>query len=310
MEALPPTGTDPLAELLGSVRTTGAVFSRTALSGTWGVRFEDGSPLALAVPLRGTVWVTVQGGEPVRLEPGDVGVLSGGAPYTIASDTHVEADGVVRPGGHCEVLRPGPEDGRVTVDDADTLLLNGLCTVEAGAPARLLAALPPLALVPAAQGNCPVGSAALEDAIRPAPGQQALLDRTIDLMLMTALRAWFTRPGAETPAWYRAHSDPVVGHALRLLDDDLARPWTVESLAAATGVSRAALARNFTDLVGLPPMTYLREQRLDKAAELLHETGTTIGAVARRVGFSSAFALSTAFKKARGVSPSAHRGGR
>jgi hypothetical protein len=43
-------------------------------------------------------------------------------------------------------------------------------------------------------------------------------------MLITALRAWFTRPGAQIPAWYRAHSDPVVAPALRLLHDDPAHP--------------------------------------------------------------------------------------
>lgn len=123
-------------------------------------------------------------------------------------------------------------------------------------------------------------------------------------MLITALRARFARPGVPRPAWYRAHSDPVVGHALRLLDTDLAYPWTVESLAAKADVSRAALARRFTALVGQPPMTYLREQRIARAAELLRDPGTTIGAIAAEVGFSSAFALSTAFKNVRGASPS------
>ena len=39
---------------------------------------------------------------------------------------------------------------------------------------------------------------------------------------------------------------PIVSAALRLIHDDPARPWTVASLAAGVGVSRAALARRFT----------------------------------------------------------------
>jgi AraC-like DNA-binding protein len=126
-------------------------------------------------------------------------------------------------------------------------------------------------------------------------------------MLITALRAWFTRPGAQVPAWYRAHSDPVVGPALRMLRADPAHPWTLPTLAARTGVSRANLARRFTTLVGQPPMTYLRERRLALAADLLREPDATLSVVADRVGFANAFALSAAFKREHGVSPSAYR---
>ncbi|MFF3330984.1 hypothetical protein ACFYWX_15680 [Streptomyces sp. NPDC002888] len=47
-----------------------------------------------------------------------------------------------------------------------------------------------------------------------------------------ALRAWFSRPGAETSAWYRPLADPVGGRALRLLQADPADPWTVAALTA------------------------------------------------------------------------------
>jgi AraC-like DNA-binding protein len=134
-----------------------------------------------------------------------------------------------------------------------------------------------------------------------------LLDRTLDLMPITALRAWFTRPGAQVPTWYRAHGDPVVGPDLRLPHGNPAHPWTLPALAARTGTSRANLARRFTALVGQPPMTYLRERRLARAADLLREPGATLAAVADRVGFANAFALSAAFKREHGISPSEYR---
>jgi AraC-like DNA-binding protein len=109
------------------------------------------------------------------------------------------------------------------------------------------------------------------------------------------------------PGWYRANSDPVVGPALRMLQNNPAHPWTVASLAAEAGASRAALARRFTDLVGEPPMAYLTEWRLTLAADLLLEPGATVGAVASQVGYGSPYALSTAFKRARGISPKQHR---
>ncbi|MFI0444552.1 AraC family transcriptional regulator [Actinomadura sp. 6N118] len=313
MDALTPPGADPLTDLLNGVRTTGAVFNRSELSGAWAVRFEDGSPLAIGVLLAGTAWITLDGAEPVRLVPGDVAVLSGGAPYVMASSPDTEPDVNILPGGRC-VTTSGEDgtarmnaDGGNTAEQGGTVLVNGLYTVQSGAPGRLLAALPQLAVIHAADRACPVSQAAGEQITSTAPGQQVLLDRMLDLMLITALRAWFTRPDAPVPAWYQAHADPVVGHALRLLHSDLAHPWTVDALASKTGVSRAALARRFTTLVGQPPMTYLREQRLARAADLLGNPDTTIGAIAHQVGFANAFALSTAFKKTHGISPSEHR---
>jgi AraC-like DNA-binding protein len=91
------------------------------------------------------------------------------------------------------------------------------------------------------------------------------------------------------------------------MQHDPARPWTVAELAGRAGVSRAALARRFAELVGEPPMSYLTNWRLAVAADLLREPDTTIAAVAHQVGYSSAFALSAAFKRVRGVSPRDHR---
>ena len=131
--------------------------------------------------------------------------------------------------------------------------------------------------------------------------------RLLDLALITTLRAWFARPEAQAPGWYRPQSDAVVGSALRLLHGSPARPWTVAGLAAEAGASRATLARRFTELVGEPPMSYLAGWRIALAADLLRDTDATVGSVARQVGYANAFALSVAFKRLRGVSPSRHR---
>jgi AraC-like DNA-binding protein len=125
--------------------------------------------------------------------------------------------------------------------------------------------------------------------------------------LIAALRAWFARPDADAPAWYRAYDDPIVGKALRLIHNDPAHQWTVAELAAGAGVSRAALARRFTELVGAPPMKFLTEWRLSLAADLLLEPGATIGSVAYQVGYATPFALSSAFKRVRGISPQQYR---
>jgi hypothetical protein len=137
------------------------------------------------------------------------------------------------------------------------VLLTGsyLLTGEVGA--RLLRALPPVLVLRRADWHSPLAALLAEEVARDAPGQEAVLDRLLDLLLITALRAWFARPEAEPPSWYAASADPVVGRALALLHHNPAHPWTVAGLARATGVSRATLARRFADLVGEPPMAFL-----------------------------------------------------
>jgi AraC-like DNA-binding protein len=187
------------------------------------------------------------------------------------------------------------------------MMLTGTYDLDSEVSQRLLGALPPLLVLRHDAWDTPLVPLLAEEVVKDEPGQQAVLDRLLDLLLIAVLRAWFSRPGAEAPAWYRAQSDPVVGRALRMLHNNPAHPWTVASLAAETGVSRAALARRFTELVGEPPITFLTGWRLALAADLLRQPDATVGAVARQVGYGTPFALSAAFKRVRGVSPQQYR---
>jgi AraC-like DNA-binding protein len=72
-------------------------------------------------------------------------------------------------------------------------------------------------------------------------------------------------------------------------------------------MSRAALAARFTALVGEPPLTYLTGRRMALGADLLRDGDATVAAAARAVGYAGPLAFSVAFKRARGVSPSAWR---
>ena len=191
--------------------------------------------------------------------------------------------------------------------DGSSILLVGTYETAGEVSRRLLAALPPVLFLRADSWSSPLIPLLADEVVKDDPGQGAVLDRLLDLLLVSAVRAWFSRPEAEAPAWYRAQSDPIVGKAIAMLHHNPAEPWTVASLANALGVSRAALARRFTELVGEPPMAFLTDWRLALAADLLREEDSTIGAVARQVGYGSPYALSSAFKRVYGVSPKQHR---
>lgn len=96
----------------------------------------------------------------------------------------------------------------------------------------------------AAHAEAALVSLLAKEAVRDEPGQDLVLDRLLDLLLVAVLRAWFTTPDTDPPACYRAYGDPVVGPVLRLIHGRPDHPWTVAALAARAGVSRATLARH------------------------------------------------------------------
>ena len=129
----------------------------------------------------------------------------------------------------------------------------------------------------------------------------------LTLLLTAVLKAWFAQQDPNRPAWWRFQGDRIVERALRIMHDNPAHPWTMDELAAQLGASRASLARRFHDLVGEPPMTFLKNWRMAMAADLLCSPDETVSTVAEKVGYATPFAFSTAFKRVRGISPQKHR---
>ena len=306
---------DSIAGLLDGPRAREAFLLRSLLDPPFSMRIQDEAPLTLVAMVRGSAWVLPDVGENVLLDAGDVAILRGPDPYLVADDPGTPAQVIINPGQVCTapdgtelkgMQRMGVRTWGNSTDGA-TVMLTGTYQLRSETSQRLLDALPALLVVRADSWSSPLVPYLAEEISKDEPGQEAVLDRLLDLLLIAALRAWFARPEAQAPGWYRAHGDPVVGPALRLLHHNPAHPWTVESLARQIGVSRAALARRFTELVGEPPMAFLTGWRLTLAADLLREPGATVGSVARKVGYASPFALSTAFKRVRGISPQQHR---
>ncbi|MEV0623077.1 AraC family transcriptional regulator [Nonomuraea sp. NPDC050404] len=300
---------DQLAALLDGPRARSAFLLRSILDPPWSLRIQDEAPLSVIAQVRGESWLWYDEGGPVHLEPGQVAIARGPEPYTVADDPGTKPQIVIHPGQHCttldgESLYQAMDLGVRTWgnnSDGGTVLLTGTYNLEGEVSRRLLEALPRLIVQPGDPLITLLGAEIVKDE----PGQEAVLNRLLDLLLIAVLRAHFATHQA--PGWYRAMNDPVVGKAMRMLHNNPAHPWTVGALAAEVGVSRAALARRFTDLVGEPPMAFLTDWRLALAADLLREPDATIGSVARKVGYGSPFALSAAFKRVRGISPQDHR---
>jgi transcriptional regulator GlxA family with amidase domain len=98
-----------------------------------------------------------------------------------------------------------------------------------------------------------------------------------------------------------------VQKALELMRTDLARRWTVTSLARRVGLSRPAFARRFVDSTGESPLKYLTRARMQHAARLLGETRWSLAQIGVAVGYASEFAFNRAFKRLLHVAPGTFR---
>ncbi|MBU7317943.1 helix-turn-helix transcriptional regulator [Paenibacillus oleatilyticus] len=95
--------------------------------------------------------------------------------------------------------------------------------------------------------------------------------------------------------------------SLRYIDAHLASELTVEQLSGHAHFHPNYFIRMFKRHMGMPPMKYIHERRLEKAQQLLASTDLTVEEVARRSGFNDVSYFSASFKKYAGVAPKDYR---
>lgn len=309
---------DTLTDILEHIRSAGALIGQNLVSPPWSIRFDEGASMTLVTMLRGHAWVAPCGAQPVHLRKRDVAILTGSQPFSVTSDPDRQTPPmyILTEAGTCT-----DEAGNVLAEESISLgvrtcgthleaehaLLTGSFTTAGRIADRLLSSLPRVLVVPCRQQRQAPLDLLESEIARDEPGQQAMLDRLLDIALIETLREWFSLPEAHAPRWYHATRDPIVGPALRAIHDEPAHPWTVGTLAREARVSRATFARKFSDLLGEPPISYLAGWRLCLASDLLQRTDDTIDSIAQQVGYSGAFALSAAFTREYNVRPSQHR---
>jgi AraC-like DNA-binding protein len=281
----------------------------------WSIAVEDEAAVGVIVMVRGEGHLERPGEESVTLRAGDVAITTSGLRYSFCDSPGLAPTIVIGPGevsrdlvGNdlCVRLSHGVRRWGNARSGSDAFVV-GTYGLESQVSGRLLAAVPGLVVVRAEEWDDELVRLLVTETGRDLPGQDVVIDRLVDLVLVAALRQWFAGDPTRAPRWWAAQSDPVVGPVLAAMHADPGAPWTLATLAREVSVSRATLARKFAESVGQPPMAYLLRWRMDLAAELLRDTDATVEQVAGRVGYASPFAFTAAFKKARGVPPRTFR---
>lgn len=308
---------DPLSDVLRAIRLTGAHFFLAECAPPWSVSAAAARTrvprilpqaehlMSYHVLLEGTCWAAMDDAAPVRMQAGDVIVFPHGDAHRMSSREGEVVFPEPNPYApdrypHCALLGTGP---------VESTLLCGFFGCDSRPFNPLIDVLPRMLYMPRAEDGWL--AAFPEQTMREwragRAGNETLITRMAELMFIEVVRRHIESLETGNVGWLAGLADPVVGVALARLHERPAHHWTLPDLAREVAASRSVLAERFTQLVGVPPMQYLAQWRLQLAAEKLASSSAKVAAIGAEVGYESEAAFSRAFKRATGESPAAWR---
>ncbi|MDX2185409.1 MAG: helix-turn-helix domain-containing protein [Opitutaceae bacterium] len=128
-----------------------------------------------------------------------------------------------------------------------------------------------------------------------------------EALAMNALAELVIRCDEERAAAHENQVDPRVEKVVNYCSQRLDQVLMLDDLARVGGLSPARFSRLFAHEMGLPPMRYLEQLRINRACRLLELTQAKVSSVATQVGFENPFYFTLRFKKLMGTSPAEHR---
>ncbi|WP_432470106.1 GlxA family transcriptional regulator [Amphritea sp. HPY] len=103
------------------------------------------------------------------------------------------------------------------------------------------------------------------------------------------------------------HGDKLVARAQYRLQQDLRKNISMKELADELAVSQRTLMRRFNSALGMPPLTYLQNLRIEAAKHLLETTEMNIESIIQEVGYEDTSSFSRLFQERAGLTPTVYR---
>lgn len=300
---------DPLSDVLSLLKLRSYISGGFDAGGDWSVAFVPHEGIKLYAVMSGECWLAVDGvPEPVRAKAGDCFLLPRGRPFRIATDLSL-------PPVDASTIYTGVRDGGVRVHNGggDYFSVGGHFALEGEQAQVLLGMLPPIVHIHR-EADKEVLRWCLErmrDELRePQPGGFLVAQQLATTLLVQALRLHLADKVNDNVGWLFALADKQMSAAINAMHADPARRWTLQDLAQHAGMSRTTFAVRFKAMVGDSPMDYLTRWRMLRAGDRLVNSDDPISLIARKLGYESESAFSTAFKRVMGCSPRQYARGR
>jgi AraC-like DNA-binding protein len=312
---------DALSELLRVVKLSGALFYRSRCTAPWCLNAPRSTAFAPYVApwathiiefhhiSAGRAYVRV-GEETTPLEAGDIVMIPHGDEHQMGNGTGGRSiDG--------NAAMPALMSGKLHLAEfggggEETGLVCGYLACDADLIRPVLSGLPRVLRI-----NLRADESgewfentlrhAVEQAAAARPGSAVFLAHLAEALFADVLRRYLASLPEGRTGWLAGSGDPAVGRALAVLHRRPAHDWSLDELARETGVSRSVLTERFTRYLGVAPMSYLTDWRLELGAEILRTTSRSVQAIAMEAGYESEAAFNRAFKRRFSAPPARYR---
>ena len=296
---------DPLSTALTTIKLRAFISVALDAGGDWAVDFPAYEGFTLNVVQKGEAWLSVSARETVRLRSGDCFLLTGGKPFTLASDlSWPQRD-------RAEKLYTEAKDGVAVCNGGGQFYVVGtIFRFQGHLPSLLFGRLPPIIHIDGSSDHAAAFRWSLDrfnaEMRNVGLGRALILSHLAPIMLLQMLRLYVASSPAEEN-WLRALAHPRLSRVLQAMQTDCKRNWSLDQLADLAQMSRSGFALVFKKTVGVSPLMYLANWRMQIACQLLQSGNQSIAEIATEVGYDSESAFSTAFDRIVKCRPGAYR---
>ena len=307
---------DLLSDILTRLSLRGTLYFRTSFSEPWGVKVPAFADVArFHYVHRGECVLSVDGGDRVRLNQGDLALVPHGRSHTLTCRHSGPAaalpldDVVAQSGfrGYGTLIHGGPDH------DLETQLVCGHFSIAPGSRHMIFDRLPRHILIPDYGAEAGGWLEATLRVIGAEAGGARLGGDLIALKMSEAIFAQalrtFIEQAKDRDGLLSGFADPNIARALSAFHHKPGANWTVADLAREAGMSRTNFAQTFARKMGLTPLHYVTAWRMQLAREALAARGLSVAEAAEIAGYASESAFSRVFKREVGTSPAAFRQG-
>ena len=299
-------GADLLDRMLETFAVRLHAFSVCQIQQGWRLAFDPFEAVTIHYVLRGRGSLRVAQGAWLPFSPHSIIVVPARLSHAVGEPAEVL--GEAHAGDHCGLHG----DGLVTLSAgdgaADTLLVCGqISAIYSGALGLFeLFQVPIIETFPSHDALHRSFALMLAEVANPSLGTQALTEALMKYCLVILLRQHLLGDDGTSPLLV-ALQEPRLARAVLAVLERPGASYSVESLAALAGMSRATFAERFSAVFEQAPMNFVQRVRLRIAARLLTTTDLPVKVVANSIGYESRSAFSRAFEAEYGAAPTDHR---
>jgi AraC-like DNA-binding protein len=302
------TVVDTLSATLMRMKLKASNAAAINAGGDWALESPGQASFMFHLVLKGEQWLAMTGEKsPHHIQVGDCVLLSGGRPFVLTSSLSSKKQKRMGPNEMWKTLR----NGVMTINGGgDCLSIGTQFQFDGHLTKVIFARLPSVIHIPAGTDQSAILRWTLErfreEFLSNDVGRSLVINHLAPIMLLQTLRAYLHRAN-EDKNWLVALCNPKLSKAIEAMHADYNRAWSLEQLAQVAGMSRSRFALHFKQQVGIAPMDYLTQWRMQIACDLLKEQEQGIAAIAHAVGYESESAFSVAFTKVVGLRPGAYQ---